>query len=133
MNRQAETSGLLETAENVGAGVVCFSPLAQGVLTDRYLKGIPDDSRAARDHFLQKNSITEHKVDIVRRLQEVAEGRGQSLAEMTLCWNLRKDKVTTVLIGASRKEQITNNVQIVNHLEFTDEELDKIEAVLGEY
>ncbi|MDY2753130.1 MAG: aldo/keto reductase [Blautia obeum] len=133
LNRQAETSGLLETAENVGAGVVCFSPLAQGVLTDRYLKGIPDDSRAARDHFLQKNSITEHKVDIVRRLQEVAEGRGQSLAEMALCWNLRKDKVTTVLIGASRKEQITNNVQIVNHLEFTDEELDKIEAVLGEY
>lgn len=133
LNRQAETSGLLETAENVGAGVVCFSPLAQGVLTDRYLKGIPDDSRAARNHFLQKNSITEHKVDIVRRLQEVAEGRGQSLAEMALCWNLRKDKVTTVLIGASRKEQITNNVQIVNHLEFTDEELDKIEAVLGEY
>lgn len=133
LNRQAETSGLLETAENVGAGVVCFSPLAQGVLTDRYLKGIPDDSRAARDHFLQKNSITEHKVDIVRRLQEVAEGRGQSLAEMALCWNLRKDKVTTVLIGASRKEQITNNVQIVNHLEFTDEELDKIEAVLREY
>ena len=103
LNRQAETSGLLETAENVGAGVVCYSPLAQGVLTDRYLKGIPDDSRAARDQFLQKNSITEHKVEIVRRLQEVAEGRGQSLAEMALCWNLRKDKVTTVLIVASRK------------------------------
>ena len=133
LNRQAETSGLLETAENVGAGVVCYSPLAQGVLTDRYLKGIPDDSRAARDQFLQKNSITEHKVEIVRRLQEVAEGRGQSLAEMALCWNLRKDKVTTVLIGASRKEQITNNVQIVNHLEFTDEELAEIEAVLREY
>ena len=133
LNRQAETSGLLETAENVGAGVVCYSPLAQGVLTDRYLKGIPDDSRAARDQFLQKNSITEHKVEIVRRLQEVAEGRGQSRAEMALCWNLRKDKVTTVLIGASRKEQITNNVQIVNHLEFTDEELAEIEAVLREY
>ena len=133
LNRQAETSGLLETAENVGAGVVCYSPLAQGILTDRYLKGIPDDSRAARDQFLQKNSITEHKVEIVRRLQEVAEGRGQSLAEMALCWNLRKDKVTTVLIGASRKEQITNNVQIVNHLEFTDEELAEIEAVLREY
>ena len=133
LNRQAETSGLLETAENVGAGVVCYSPLAQGVLTDRYLKGIPDDSRAARDQFLQKNSITEHKVEIVRRLQEVAEGRGQSLAEMALCWNLRKDKVTTILIGASRKEQITNNVQIVNHLEFTDEELAEIEAVLREY
>lgn len=133
LNRQAETSGLLETAEQAGAGVVCFSPLAQRVLTDRYLKGIPDDSRAARDHFLQKNSITEHKVEIVRRLQEVAEGRGQSLAEMALCWNLRKDKVTTVLIGASRKEQITNNVKIVNHLEFTDEELARIEAILEEY
>lgn len=133
LDRWAETSGLIDTAADIGAGVICYSPLAQGVLTDRYINGIPDDSRAAKNHFLQKDSITEHKVDIVKRLQEVAAGRGQSLAEMALCWNLRKDKVTSVLIGASRKEQITNNVKIVNHLDFTENELSAIEDILKEY
>ena len=133
LDRWAETSGLIDTAADIGAGVICYSPLAQGVLTDRYISGIPDDSRAAKNHFLQKDSITEHKVDIVKRLQEVAAGRGQSLAEMALCWNLRKDKVTSVLIGASRKEQITNNVKIVNHLDFTENELSAIEDILKEY
>ena len=133
LERWAEESGLLDTAADVGAGVICYSPLAQGVLTDRYLNGIPKDSRASRNHFLQKDSITEHKVETVRKLQEVAAGRGQSLAEMALCWNLRKDKVTTVLMGASRKEQITNNVKIVNQLEFTNQELMAIEAILKEY
>lgn len=131
LDRWAETSGLLDTAADVGAGVITYSPLAQGVLTDRYLEGIPTDSRAARDHFLQKDSITEQKLVVVRKLQEIAGARGQSLAEMALCWNLRKDKVTTVLIGASRKEQITNNVKIVDHLEFSDAELQAIEEVLA--
>lgn len=133
LERWAEESGLLDAAAEVGAGVICYSPLAQGVLTDRYLNGIPNDSRAARNCCLQKDSITEHKVETVRRLQEVAAGRGQSLAEMALCWNLRKDKVTTVLMGASRKEQITNNVKIVNHLEFTEKELETIEEILKYY
>ena len=133
LDRWAEKSGLLDAACEVGAGVICFSPLAQGVLTDRYLEGIPRDSRAARNHFLQESSITEHKLSIVRRLKEIANGRGQSLAEMALSWDLRGDKVTTVLIGASRKEQIAENVKIVKHLEFTEEELAAIEAVLADY
>ena len=128
LDRWAEESGLLDTAEEVGAGVICYSPLAQGVLTDRYLNGIPEDSRAARNFFLNKDSIT-----IVRRLQEVAAGRNQSLAEMALSWDLRKDKVTTVLIGASRKEQITQNVKIVNHLNFKEDELTAIEDILKDY
>lgn len=132
LERWAEESGLLDTAADVGAGVICYSPLAQGVLTDRYLDGIPKDSRAARNYFLQKDSITEHKIETVRKLQEIALGRGQSLAEMALCWNLRRDSVTTVLMGASRKEQITNNVKIVNHLEFSEEELMAIEGILKE-
>lgn len=131
LERWAEESGLLDAAAEAGAGVICYSPLAQGVLTDRYLNGIPTDSRAARNYFLQKDSITKEKVETVRKLQEVAAGRGQSVAEMALCWNLRKDKVTTVLMGASRKEQITNNVKIVNHLDFTEEELRAIEEILS--
>lgn len=133
LDRWAEKSGLLDAAQEVGAGVICFSPLAQGVLTDRYLEGIPKDSRAARNHFLHESSITEHKLAIVRRLKEIANGRGQSLAEMALSWDLRGDKVTTVLIGASRKEQIAENVKIVNHLDITEEELAAIEAVLADY
>ena len=133
LQRWAEESGLLDTAAEVGAGVICFSPLAQGVLTDKYLNGIPQDSRAAKNFFLQKDSITEEKVNMVRKLQEVAAGRGQTLAEMALSWDLRKDKVTTVLIGASRKEQIIDNVKIVDHLEFTEEELASIEDILREY
>lgn len=133
LDRWAEKSGLLDAAKDAGAGVICYSPLAQGVLTDRYLEGVPSDSRAAKNAFLPKDSITEHKISIVRRLQDVAKARGQSLAEMALSWNLRKDKVTTVLIGASRKEQITNNVKIVDHLAFTDEELDTIENILKDY
>ncbi len=133
LDRWAETSGLLDTAKDVGAGVICFSPLAQGVLTDRYLDGIPKDSRAARNHFLKENSITENKVNTVRKLQEVASDRGQTIAELALSWNLRKDKVTSVLIGASRKEQIIDNVKIVEHLDFTDDELSAIENILKEY
>lgn len=133
LDRWAETSGLLDTAKDVGAGVICFSPLAQGVLTDRYLDGIPKDSRAARNHFLKENSITENKVNTVRKLQEIASDRGQTIAEMALSWNLRKDKVTSVLIGASRKEQIIDNVKIVEHLDFTDDELNAIENILKEY
>lgn len=133
LNRLPETSGLLDTAKEVGAGVVCFSPLAQGVLTDRYLDGIPSDSRAAKDHFLHKDSITETKVNAVKKLRAIAESRGQTIAEMALSWDLRGDKVTTVLIGASRPEQIEQNVKVVNHLSFTESELQEIEKILAEY
>lgn len=129
-DRWVEEDGLLDTAKECGAGVICFSPLAQGVLTDRYLNGIPEDSRAAKNHFLQASSITEEKISIVKRLNEVAVSRGQSLAQLALSWVLREDKVTTVLIGASRKEQILDNVKIVQKLDFTKDELQQIEDIL---
>jgi len=130
-DRWVERDGLLDMAAECGSGVICFSPLAQGMLTDRYLNGIPQDSRAARNHFLQSASITEEKLATIRSLNEIAKNRGQSLAEMALCWVLRENKVTTVLIGASRKEQITNNVKIVDHLDFSADELAAIEQILS--
>ena len=131
LDRYAETSGLFDAAHNAGAGVITFSPLAQGILTNRYLEGIPQDSRAAKGHFLKKEDITESTVNKVKKLQEIAFARNQSLAEMALSWNLRNDKVTTVLIGAGRKEQVLDNAKIVNHLDFTKEELDAIEEILA--
>lgn len=130
LNRWVEEDGLLDTAADVGAGVICFSPLAQGMLTDRYLNGIPQDSRAARNHFLKKENITEEKLNMIKELNDIAASRGQTLAEMALCWNLRGDKVTSVLIGASKKEQIINNVKIIDKLEFTQDELTAIENAL---
>ena len=130
-DRWVEKDGLLDAAAQCGCGVICFSPLAQGMLTDRYLNGIPQDSRAARNHFLQSASITEEKLRTIRKLNEVAQGRGQSLAQMALCWVLRENKVTTVLIGASRKEQIADNVDIMNHLDFTEDELAVIDRILA--
>ena len=130
-DRWVEKDGLLDAAAQCGCGVICFSPLAQGMLTDRYLNGIPQDSRAAQNHFLQSESITEEKLRTIRKLNEVAQGRGQSLAQMALCWVLRKNKVTTVLIGASRKEQIADNVEIMNHLDFTEDELAVIDRILA--
>lgn len=130
LDRWVETDGLLEAASDVGAGVICFSPLAQGVLTERYLNGIPQDSRAARNHFLHADSITEEKISMVRQLKEIADSRGQSLAQMALSWVLRGGKVTSVLIGASRREQIIDNIKIVDKLDFTEKELADIEAIL---
>lgn len=130
-DRWVEEDGLLDAAEESGCGVICFSPLAQGMLTDRYLGGIPENSRAARNHFLKSSAITEEKLEIIRSLNEIARERGQSLAQMALSWVLREDKVTTVLIGASCKEQIKNNVRIVGRLSFTQEELERIERVIN--
>ncbi len=131
LDRWVETDGLLDAASDVGAGVICFSPLAQGVLTERYLNGIPADSRAAKNHFLHADSITEEKIAMVRRLKEIADNRGQSLAQMALSWVLRGGKVTSVLIGVSRKEQIADNIEVVDKLDFTQQELDQIEEILG--
>lgn len=129
-DRWVESDGLLDTAAECGCGVICFSPLAQGLLTNRYLNGIPADSRAARNHFLKAENITEEKLLTIQRLQEIAEGRNQSLAQLALSWVLRENKVTSVLIGASRKSQIDDNVQIIKHLDFTADELCAIEEVL---
>ena len=129
-DRWVEKDGLLTAAEESGCGVICFSPLAQGMLTDKYLNGIPENSRASRNHFLKSSSITEEKLEVIRKLNYIAKERGQSLAQMALSWVLRDDKVTTVLIGASCKEQIENNVRIVEHLDFTSEDLERIENVI---
>lgn len=130
LNRWVEEDGLLDVLEEVGAGCICFSPLAQGMLTDRYLHGIPKDSRAAREHFLKTSDITEEKIGIISKLNDVAAARGQSLAQMALSWVLRKNRVTTVLIGASRPSQILDNIQMIDHLDFTDAELVGLESIL---
>lgn len=131
LDRWVETDGLLDAAADAGAGVICFSPLAQGVLTERYLNGIPSDSRAAKNHFLHADSITEEKIVMVKRLKEVADNRGQSLAQLALSWVLRGGRVTSVLIGASRREQIADNIKVVDKLDFTQQELDQIEEILA--
>lgn len=130
-NRWCEKDGLLSVLEEIGTGSICFSPLAQGILTDRYINGIPAGSRATRNHFLKESDITTDKMDKVRKLYEIAEERGQSLAEMALCWNLRKNRVTTVLIGASRKEQIRTDIRALDKLAFSDDELRRIETILS--
>ncbi|MBQ0042725.1 MAG: L-glyceraldehyde 3-phosphate reductase [Lachnospiraceae bacterium] len=129
-DRFVETDGLLDTAKEVGCGVICFSPLAQGLLSTKYLNGIPSDSRAAKDAFLKKDSITEDKIAIIRELNEIAGSRNQSLPQMALSWVLRENKVTSVLIGASKKEQILDNIRILDHLEFSQTELDQIDTIL---
>lgn len=131
-NRWVENEGLLDVLEENGVGSICFSPLAQGLLTDRYLKGIPADSRAARNHFLKSESITPELLSKIQRLNEIAEGRNQSLAQMALSWILRGDRVTSVVIGASRVEQLENNIDMMRNMNFTDEELLQIEEILRE-
>lgn len=129
-NRWVEEDGLLDVLEENGVGSICFSPLAQGLLTDRYLKGIPEDSRAARNHFLRSESITPELIAKIKKLNELATERNQSLAQMALSWILRKDRVTSVVIGASRVEQLENNIDMMKNMEFSDEELMRIEEIL---
>ncbi len=123
---------LLDVLEENGVGSIAFSPLEQGLLTNKYLNGIPQDSRAAgASVFLKENSITPERVEKVRRLNEIALGRGQSLAQMALAWVLRGGRVTSVLIGASRVGQLDDNAAIVNKLAFSEDELAAIEAILA--
>ncbi len=130
-NRAIEKDGLKSYAAQNGIGIIAFCPLDQGILTDKYLHGIPADSRIRTDgRFLQESSITEEKLAQIRRLNEIASTRGQSLAQMALSWILRDHEVTSVLIGASRPSQITENVRIVNAPEFTQEELRAIDEVV---
>ncbi len=129
-DRTVENNGLKETAYRLGKGIIAFSPLAQGMLTDRYLHGIPEDSRVRTDgRFLKENAITEEKLDKIRKLSEIAAERGQTLAEMALAWILRDGKVTSVLIGASKPSQILDNIKAAENLSFTEEELRKIDEI----
>ena len=118
--------------EKEGIGCICFSPLAQGLLTDKYLKGIPKDSRAAKPHgFLKREQITEAVVKKVAALNDLAKKRGQSLAQMALAWVLRDKRVTTVLVGASKVKQLEQNVAALDNLHFADDELNQIEKILS--
>ncbi|MCK9859104.1 L-glyceraldehyde 3-phosphate reductase [Paenibacillus sp. ATY16] len=130
-NRWIE-DGLQDVLEQEGIGSIVFSPLAGGLLTNRYLDGIPSDSRAGGPSvFLNSNNITEEKLAKVRALNEIAQGRGQSLAQMALAWVLRGGRVTSALIGASRVEQIDDNVAVLSRLDFSDDELQAIENILA--
>lgn len=129
--RNIEEDNLKGFAAANGCGIIAFCPLAQGLLTDKYLTSIPEDSRIKRDgRFLKETDITPKRLSQIRALNEIARGREQSLAQMALSWILRDGEVTSVLIGASRPEQIIENVKIVGHTAFTAEELNAIEACL---
>lgn len=129
-DRTIEDAGVKEYCKEAGIGIIAFSPLAQGMLTDKYLNGIPEDSRIARDgRFLHRSDLTEARLTQIRRLNELAEKRGQSLAQMALSWVLKDDEVCSVLIGASRPEQIIENISAAGHADFTQEELDIIEEI----
>jgi len=131
-DRTIEQNGLKETAGKLGKGIIAFSPLAQGMLTDRYLHGIPEDSRVKTDgRFLKESALTGEKLLQIRKLNELAGERGQTLAEMALAWVLRDQAVTSVLIGASKPSQIIDNVGVLGNTVFTEEELRKISEITG--
>lgn len=131
LNRWVDHTGLLDTLEKNGAGCIAFTPLAQGLLTGKYLNGIPEDSRMQREgkkvRGLTENMLTEANLNSLRLLNEMAQARGQTMAQMALSWLLKDERVTSVLIGASRPEQIEENVQALNNLRFSDDELKRID------
>ena len=130
-NRAIEKDGLKSYAAKNGIGIIAFSPLDQGMLTNKYLHGIPDDSRIRLDGtYINEASITKEKLDQLHKLNEIAGARGQSLAQMALSWILRDHEVTSVLIGASRPSQIAENVKIVNATDFTAEEIEAIDDIV---
>jgi L-glyceraldehyde 3-phosphate reductase len=129
---RAPEQGLFDVLEKEGVGSIVFSPLAQGLLSDRYLQGIPADSRAARDFYLKKKDIGEDKLSKIRALNKIAGERGQSLAEMAVAWVLRDPRVTSALVGTSKVSQVDDNVAALKNLNFSAEELSKIESILGE-
>lgn len=131
LNRLAE-HGLTEVLEKEGVGCIAFSPLRNGILTNRYLNGIPSDSRAAHDpRYLKKSDITEDTLAVVRKLAAIAERRGQTMAQLALQWTLRNPVVTSALIGASKPEQVEENVKSLSFPRLTKEELDEIDGILG--
>jgi len=128
INRWVEEDGLLDTLDDLGIGSIAFTPLAQGMLTNKYLKGIPEGSRATQGKSLQDQFLSEENLATIRALNGIAERRGQNLAQMALAWVLRRGRVTTALIGASRAEQVRDCVGALGNLEFTDAELAEIDA-----
>jgi L-glyceraldehyde 3-phosphate reductase len=123
--------GLLDVLEKDGVGCIPFSPLAQGLLTDKYLHGIPEDSRAAKSTgFLQKSQVTDERVSQIKRLNDIALQRGQTLAQMALSWLLKDERVTSVLIGASKPAQLADSLKCLDNIKFSAEELAKIETIL---
>jgi L-glyceraldehyde 3-phosphate reductase len=128
INRWVEEDGLLDTLEDLGIGSIVFSPLAQGMLTSKYLGGIPDSSRAAQGKSLQPAFLTEKNIGNLKALNAIAERRGQTLAQMALAWVLRGDRVTTALIGASRPEQVEDCVKALEKRDFTADELSEIDV-----
>lgn len=132
LDRGIEENGLKDASCELKKGIIAFSPLAQGLLTDRYLNGIPSDSRIAKDgRFLNESSLTPERLSQLHALNELAAKRGQTLAGMALSWILKDKKVTSVLIGASKPEQITENLSILGHTDFTAQELQKIDDIVG--
>lgn len=126
-------NGLLDVLEENGVGCIAFSSLAQGILTNKYLNGVPADSRAASSRgngALEASGLTPQTLDKVKRLNDVAKQRGQSLAQMALAWVLKDKRITSVIIGASKPEQVTDSIQCLNNLQFTQEELNLIEGIL---
>ena len=129
-DRTIEQNGLKSTAVRLEKGIIAFSPLAQGMLTDRYLNGIPADSRIMTDgRFLKQSAVTPERLEQIRKLNEIAKERGQTLAEMALTWVLKDGVVTSVLIGASKPSQILDNIKAINNTAFSAEELEKINKV----
>jgi len=130
-DRTIEKNGLKETSNHLAKGIIAFSPLAQGLLTNRYLNGIPSDSRIMTDgRFLKQESLTQDRLQQIHQLSEIAARRGQSLSQMALSWVMRDDSVTSVLIGASKPEQITENCGIIGNTQFTEEELRQIDVII---
>ena len=129
-DRTVENNGILDMAKQEKKGMIIFSPLAQGLLTDRYLKGIPEDSRVRTDgRFLNEKSLSEDKLEKIKQLNQIAKNRGQSLAQMALAWLYHREEITSVLIGASKPEQIIENLAMLNNLNFTDGELKQIDSI----
>jgi L-glyceraldehyde 3-phosphate reductase len=125
-------NGLTQVLHDEGIGGIAFCPLAQGLLTNRYLAGIPADSRAAHDpRFLKPEHITEEKLSRIRKLERLARARGQSLAQMSLAWVLRNPVITSALIGASKVSQLQENVAAVKNISFTTAELSEIDRIVG--
>ena len=130
LDRTIEKNGLKDFAREDGMGVICFSPLAQGMLSEKYLNGIPSDSRIAKDgRFLHADDLKPEKMEGIRRLDEIAKRRGQTLPQMALAWDLRDPEITSVLIGASKPQQILENLGAIENTSFSAEELREIDEI----
>lgn len=129
-NREPEDEGILRQAKDNGTGFIAFSPLAQGLLTNRYLNGVPDDSRIAKGGFLKKEALSEEVLKKIKALNDIAAHRSQTLAEMALAWLLKDDLVTSVIIGASSVAQLTDNLKAIENTAFSAKEIEEIERIV---